>query len=323
MTAPHLVPLAKLRESPSNPRKTFGDLNELAASMKRHGVLQPLLARKVGDELELIFGHRRYRAAKLAGLKEVPVILREMTDAETLEAQLVENVQREDIHEMEEAEAYEQLHAKFGYSVDQIAERVSTSRATVYARMKLLSLCDGARKVFFAGKFHPSTALLIARVKGERLQLRAVEDVSKLDDPMSARAAARVLKRYAGDEKSPGGARKPQTKAVAARLQERIHEAVLARACELLERKPGLDAPELRMMLLALGGDAQRRLSAAQLRAAVFGQAVGQWTREETNAKVLCKALGLRYSEIEYTVEQLEAKRGHEADAEALFRKAT
>lgn len=195
------IAISRITESPTNPRKIFGELGELVEGIRAHGILQPLLARPKGKAYELVFGHRRLRAAKVAGIAEVPVMVRELDDETALEMQLIENAQREDIHPLEEADGYEVLHTKHGYSVDEIAAKVGKSRASVYARMKLLELCPAARKAFYEGRLSPSTALLVARIPSPKLQLEAIEEIagdpeSKNEydrDNMGAREAAAVI----------------------------------------------------------------------------------------------------------------------------------
>jgi ParB/RepB/Spo0J family partition protein len=194
-----LIPIEHVRESPLNHRRTWGDMDELVASVKRQGVLQPVLARPAGDgEFELVFGHRRLRAAKKAGLTEIPAMVREMTELEVIEAQVVENVQRQDVHPLEEAEGYEQLLAQKRdppYTVDEIAAKVGKSKAYVYGRLKLLALCKEARAAFLEGKLTPSVALLVARIPAE-LQKKALERLRGWEgEPIAFSRAADVVQR--------------------------------------------------------------------------------------------------------------------------------
>lgn len=198
-----IVPLAQLRESPLNHRRTWGDMDELVASVQRQGVLQPVLARPVppgsADEFELVFGHRRYRAAKKAGLAEIPAMVRVMTDAEVLEAQVVENVQRADVHPLEEAEGYEALlrSKERAYTVEDIAAKVGKSKGYIYGRMKLLALGPEARKAFYAGTLSASVALLVARMPVD-LQVKAIQDLGRYggkDEPVAFRTAVEVVHR--------------------------------------------------------------------------------------------------------------------------------
>lgn len=159
-----LITGALIDPSPSNPRKTFRDLEELAETIKKHGILQPLVVRPKAGRLELVFGERRLRAGKLAGLTAFPCLVREMSDLEVLEVQIIENVQRADVDALEEADGYKVLHETHGYSVPDIAAKIGKSIAYVYARLKLCALGPEGRKALAEGKLTDSTALLVARI---------------------------------------------------------------------------------------------------------------------------------------------------------------
>ena len=136
------------------PRKDFKEesIRELADSMKKYGVLQPLLVQKKGERYEIIAGERRWRAAKEAGLKEVPVIIREYTRQQTMEIALIENVQREDLNPIEEAMAYQQLLEEFGLTQEEIASRVFKNRATITNSMRLLKLDKRVQDMLVLGQ---------------------------------------------------------------------------------------------------------------------------------------------------------------------------
>jgi ParB/RepB/Spo0J family partition protein len=198
-----VVALEVLVESPTNPRKTFGNLEQLADSIKRAGLLQPLVVRLWPEQeadaprvYEIVAGHRRYRAAKLAGLQEVPVSIRELTTEQVIELQLVENLRRENLNPIEEAEGLAALQAR-GFSVEQIADKLATSKGTIYARLKLLALCSEARAALLDGLLHPSVATPLARLS-HRLQAKALDApaLRPLDgQPAPARAAIEWLQR--------------------------------------------------------------------------------------------------------------------------------
>lgn len=191
-----LVPLARLVESPSNHRKkTWGDMKELTESVKAKGVLQPILARPakgIGNNLlEIVFGHRRFRAAKEAGLDAIPAVVRELTDVEALEANIIENASRADVHPLEEAEGIEQLLEQKDrpYTVEEIARKLGKSHSHVYQRLKLLALCPEARKAFYEGGLTASTALMFARIPSKDLQKKALAEFrisDRNDDPPTA-----------------------------------------------------------------------------------------------------------------------------------------
>jgi ParB/RepB/Spo0J family partition protein len=154
-----------------------GAIAELAASIKEVGLLMPILARPVNGHYEVVAGERRYLAAKHAGLAFINVSVRTLSDEQVLEIQLIENLQREGLHELAEAEGYEALQ-KFGHSANEIADKVGKSKAYVYARMKLLALTKESRKAFYEGKLNASTALLLARIPVDAVQKEALKKIT-------------------------------------------------------------------------------------------------------------------------------------------------
>ena len=197
ITEPTIVEIAldQLRDSPFNPRKTFTGVAELAASINAEAkVHQPLLVRPVSipltggerysipDTFEIVFGHRRRRAAEVAGLATVPCMVRAMTDAEARRAQIAENLQRVDVHPIEEAEGFEQMIANDGHTADTLAELVGKSRSYVYARLKLLQACGEVRKACLAGDITSEVALLIAR-HPDKVQARILTAIREDGNP--------------------------------------------------------------------------------------------------------------------------------------------
>lgn len=169
----HLVtlPIPDVRQSSTNPRTTFRPeaLDELAASVRAHGVLQPILVRRTDDGWELIAGARRLRAAHLAGLSSIPAHVVTMSDQEAREAQIIENLQREDVHPLDEAEAYERLLTNDpAYTVEAIAAKIGKSAAYVYGRLTLLRLIPEVREAFRREVITPSHAHKLASVPAER-----------------------------------------------------------------------------------------------------------------------------------------------------------
>lgn len=181
------VPLADIAESSTNPRKDFGDLDELAASILRDGVLVPVIVRRFGPEgakYELLCGARRFRASRKAELQDIPAIVVNCSDEEALELQLVENSQRSDVHPMEEAEGLERLMVRLGNHPDpigQVAMRVGKSRAHVARRVKLLALPEAARDLFRAGKISADAALVIARIAEPEIREKAAKELLRMD----------------------------------------------------------------------------------------------------------------------------------------------
>lgn len=201
-TSPHLavpaIPVDQIVPSPTNPRRTIDEayLAELATSIKAHGVIQPITVRPNPDPrraalYEIVVGECRWRAAKLAGLTEIPGFWRDLDDRQVLEIQVIENLQRRDIHHLEEAEGYARLIERHGYTGDAIAEKIGKSRSYVYGRLKLTALHAPAREAFLAGKMGADTALLIARIPGAALQKKATKEVTQSynGEPMTFRAA--------------------------------------------------------------------------------------------------------------------------------------
>lgn len=160
--ATQMVPLAKLTPSAFQPRVRMDDAKvaELAASVAAKGVLQPLLVRPAGDRFEIVAGERRFRAAQKAGLSSVPVVVRELSDQETLEVAVVENLQREDLTAIEEAQAYRRL-MEFGLDQAGVARAVGKSRSAVANTLRLLSLPEGARTALEAGEISAGHARAI------------------------------------------------------------------------------------------------------------------------------------------------------------------
>lgn len=183
------IPIGDICASPTNPRRTFEPtcIDELAEDIKARGVLSPVLVRPRSDAMgyELVFGECRWRAAKEAGLAEIPAMVRELSDAEVLEIQVVENAKRRDVHPLEEADAYRALHEVHGYSIDDIAAKLGKSKSYVYQRIRLCGLCEPAREAFFAGRLKPAVALMLARIEDPDVQARAAEDVADRPWPAS------------------------------------------------------------------------------------------------------------------------------------------
>ncbi len=155
--APRHVPTAFLKPNPFQPRKTFveDDLNDLIASVKEKGILQPILVRPVAGDpnsFEIVAGERRWRAAQAAKLHEVPVVVRELGDAEALEVAIIENVQRSDLNAVEEAAGYQELMDRFSYTQEQLASAVGKSRPHVANTIRLLKLPEAVREMVRSGK---------------------------------------------------------------------------------------------------------------------------------------------------------------------------
>lgn len=180
-----MVSLDQLKPSKTNPRKRFDEhaLNELAESIKKQGIVQPILVRANGSGYEIVAGERRFRAAKIAGLVDVPVIVRELKDQDVLEIQVIENLQRMDLHPLEEAEGYRQLMRlpkPHCYDAAKIAEHVGRSVKYVYDRIKLLDLIEPLQKDFRDDKITAGHAILLARLSSADQKLAAAKNTGGL-----------------------------------------------------------------------------------------------------------------------------------------------
>jgi ParB family chromosome partitioning protein len=170
------VALDDVRPNPNQPRKNFdsGGLDELTASIRAAGVLQPAIVRKTPHGYELIAGERRWRAARQAGLERLPVIVREATDAESLELALIENLLREDLNPIEEAEAYSKLLAQFSWTQEELSEKIGKDRSSVANSLRLLRLPDPIQDDLKAGRLTMghARALLALPLPSDQLKLR-------------------------------------------------------------------------------------------------------------------------------------------------------
>ena len=166
------VPLGRVRPCPFQPRKEFAPeaLRELADSIKEQGIVQPLIVRDRGDHLEIIAGERRWRAAQLLGLAEVPVIVREADDRAVLELALIENLQRENLNALEEAQGYSQLIAQFELTQEQVAVKVGKSRAVVANSLRLLKLAPAIQNFLRDGRLSVGHAKVILGLAAEQQQ---------------------------------------------------------------------------------------------------------------------------------------------------------
>jgi len=177
------VPIEQISPNPYQPRKTFNDssIEELSRSVREHGIIQPLVVTKTGDnKYRLIAGERRFRAAQKAGLATVPVVIKEtMADTDVLQVALIENIQREDLNPIEEAYAYHQLHEEFGLTQEEISKRVGKERSTVANFLRLLRLPDAVKKLLAAGQLSMGHARAILAVDSPKKQEQLAERVVK------------------------------------------------------------------------------------------------------------------------------------------------
>ena len=173
------LPIDAIAPNPHQPRKDFNDkaLLDLSASLRQSGVLQPVVVRRVGEGYQLIVGERRWRAAKLAGITRIPAVIREVSDAQSLELALVENLLREDLNPMEEAEAYQRLLAEFGWTQEELAQRVARDRSSVANCLRLLKLPELIQADLRAGRLTMGHARALLSLDSPAEQLRLREQI--------------------------------------------------------------------------------------------------------------------------------------------------
>ena len=186
--------LSSIEPNRDQPRNEFKEdsLLELAESMKEYGVLQPLLVQKKGDFYEIIAGERRWRAAKLAGLKEVPVVIREYTKQQSMEIALIENVQREDLNPIEEAKAYQRLMQEFSLKQEEIAARVAKNRVTITNSMRLLKLDERVQDMLIQNQITGGHARALLSVEDPELQFQLAGKI--VAESLSVREVEKLVK---------------------------------------------------------------------------------------------------------------------------------
>ena len=176
------------------PRKDFNEdaLSELADSIKKYGIIEPIVVSKKGKSYVIIAGERRWRAARLAGLKEVPVVIREYTDKERMEVALIENLQREDLNPIEEALAYQSLIDEYNLKQDEVADRVSKGRSTITNALRLLGLCDNVKQMLIDDMISSGHARCLLSIKDPDVQYETA--MSVFDEGLSVRETETLVK---------------------------------------------------------------------------------------------------------------------------------
>ncbi len=185
--------------NPFQPRKTFNDdsLQELAASILEFGVIQPLLVRRRGAVYELIAGERRLRASRLAGLDQVPVIVRELEDKEMAELAMIENLQREDLHFLEEAEGYQHLIASFNFTQEELARRVGKNQSTIANKLRLLKLASEVRQAVVGQNLTERHARALLKIEDTNVQLEVLGGVK--EKGLNVRETEDLIETYTGN----------------------------------------------------------------------------------------------------------------------------
>lgn len=204
MASANEIPLNEIHVNPNQPRRdvAHANLEALATSIADHGVLQPILVTETLDGYRIVAGERRVQAARLAGLERIPAVIRQLADREQLELALVENVQREDLNPIEEANAFRQLHEEFGLTQDEIARQVGRARTTITNTLRLLELDDGVQAAVADGRLSEGHARalvglpvvqqlhLVSTIVDAGLSVRQAEELARrLREPRPAKAA--------------------------------------------------------------------------------------------------------------------------------------
>lgn len=229
------VKITMVEPNREQPRKNFDEdsLQELADSIKQFGLLQPILVQDKKTYYEIVAGERRWRAAKIAGLKEVPVIVRKLSDQEIVEISLIENIQREDLNPIEEAQAYKRLLTEFNLKQDEVAERVSKSRTAVTNSMRLLKLCDKVQKMIVDGMISTGHARALIGIEDPEEQYLIAQKI--FDEKLSVREVEKLVKAL----HKPPKQKKPENKTL-----EAIYNEISNKLKQSLSTKVTISAKE-------------------------------------------------------------------------------
>ncbi len=200
-TPDKMVKISRIEPRKDQPRKTFNEdkLQELTDSIKKYGVIEPIIVQEYNDHYEIVAGERRWRAAMKAGLKEVPVVIRNFTEQEIVEISLIENIQREDLNPIEEALAYKTLLEKYNLKQDEVAEIVSKSRTTVTNSMRLLNLCEEVQQMLINEMLTQGHARALLAIEDKDLQYETAQKV--FDDNLSVRDIEKIVKDLTKEKK--------------------------------------------------------------------------------------------------------------------------
>ena len=208
----------------TQPRKNFDEaaLQELADSIKTYGVLQPLIVQKKDSHYEIIAGERRWRAAKLAGLTEVPVMIREYDKQKTMEIALIENVQRADLNPIEEAQAYQRLIQEFHLTQEEIAARVSKNRATVTNSMRLLKLDERVQQMVIDEMLTTGHARALISIEDRDLQFQMANQI--FDNKLSVRETEKLVRKLGEEKEETTKTKEPDVEVIYRNLEEKVKE---------------------------------------------------------------------------------------------------
>ena len=222
-----------IKPNEGQPRKTFDEekISELADSIQEHGLIQPIVLRKATKGYEIVAGERRWRACRKAGLKEVPCIIKELTDEENMLIAIIENMQREDLNPIEEAEGLNQMIVTYGLTQAEVSKSVGKSRPYITNALRLLKLPEEVRALVSSGELSSGHARAIAGVSGKTAQIKIAEKIIK--EGLSVRETEKLIKELDAPEKRPAK-RKPEKNADVKRVEEDL-KAVLGTRVNLAQ----------------------------------------------------------------------------------------
>ncbi|SKA97480.1 chromosome segregation DNA-binding protein [Caloramator quimbayensis] len=214
------IDINEIMPNEKQPRKKFDEENikGLAESIKEHGIIQPILVRKEGEYYKIVAGERRWRAARIAGLKKVPVIQKEMTDREMMEISLIENLQREDLNPIEEALAYKKLIEDFNLTQEQIAERVGKSRPVIANSLRLLNLDKRVIDFIIQEKLSEGHGRILASIENKETQFEIAKKI--IEDELNVRQTEKIIKNI--KEKSNKKSDKPKKDTYIKEIEEKL-----------------------------------------------------------------------------------------------------
>ena len=231
------IPIADIDPNLGQPRKSFDEdgLLELSESIKIHGVIQPLILTKRGKRYEIIAGERRWRASKIAGIKKVPAIIREYTDKEIMEVSLIENIQRQDLNPIEEAEAFKKLIDEYKMKQDDLAERVSKSRSAITNALRLLKLDEKVKMMLAEGMITTGHARALLGVEDKSKQQMLA--VKIFDEKLSVRETEKLVRQMM-EETKPEKEEKSSEKLIYKQLEDRL-KSILGSKVSIKGRQDG------------------------------------------------------------------------------------
>lgn len=189
-----LIDINLIKNNNEQPRKIFDDekILELAESIKHNGIIQPIILRKVGNNYIIVAGERRWRAAKLIGIKEIPSIIMDLTDKQVMEISLIENIQRQDLNSIEEANAYKKLISEFNLTQEELSKRLGKSRTAITNTMRLLNLSEGVKQYLIEGVISEGHGRALLSINEANLQCEVAQKV--IDDKLSVRELEKFIK---------------------------------------------------------------------------------------------------------------------------------